>query len=73
MFVALRIEHAMRMSRVVLSCVFCSAVQYYFTLSPKRHDFAVKALHLTMRALIVSLGLLSEMYFSFSEVLKDIS
>ena len=37
--VALVIQHAMRMRRIVLSSVACPAVQYFSTLSNKRQDF----------------------------------
>jgi len=38
MFVALYIQHSMRLLRVILSCMTCPAVQYFST-SDKRHDF----------------------------------
>jgi hypothetical protein len=37
--VALVIQHAKRMRRIILSSVFCLALQYFPTLSHKRHDF----------------------------------
>jgi hypothetical protein len=40
--VALGIQNAMRMRRVLSSCVSCSAVQYFSTLSHKRNDFGKK-------------------------------
>jgi hypothetical protein len=38
-FVALGIQHEVRMSRVTLSSVACPAVQYFFTLFHKWYDF----------------------------------
>jgi len=39
MFVALVIQHAMRMQRTVLSSMTCQGLLYFFTLPHKRHDF----------------------------------
>ena len=41
-FVALGIQHAMRMRRIVLSSVAYLDVHYFYTLSHKRHDFREK-------------------------------
>ena len=38
-FVALFIQHAKRMRRVVLSTAASPALQYFSTLSQRRHDF----------------------------------
>ena len=38
-FVALVIQRAMRMHRIILPSVVCLAVQYFCTLSHERHDF----------------------------------
>jgi hypothetical protein len=41
-FVALGIQHAMRMCRIILSSVVCPALQYFSILSHKRYDFRGK-------------------------------
>ena len=38
-FVALVIQYAMRMRRIMLPYVVCPALQYFSTSSHKRHDF----------------------------------
>jgi hypothetical protein len=51
--VALGIWHEKRMGRII-SSVICPAVQYFSTLSHKRHDFREKAIEHEMCVLIFS-------------------
>jgi hypothetical protein len=44
--VALFIQHAVRMCRIILSSVVCPTLQYFSTLSHKRHGFRGKLLNI---------------------------
>jgi hypothetical protein len=43
--VALGIQHAVRMRRIILSSVACPRLQYFSTLSHKRHDIRKELLN----------------------------
>ena len=48
-FVALGIQHATLMRRVVLSSVACATLQYFSALSHKRHETAKKKMLLNIK------------------------
>ena len=52
MFVAVGIQHAMRMRRILLQSVACPGLQYFSTLSHKWHDLMKRVTEHKMCVLI---------------------
>jgi hypothetical protein len=69
--VALVIQHAKRMRRIILSSVACLAVPYFPTLSHKRHDFRKNVIEHKMCVLIFS-TILSETFLIVRRIQRDI-
>jgi hypothetical protein len=69
--VALVIQHAKRMPRIILSVV-CSAVPYFSTLSHKRHSCRGKKLW-DIKYVLISLKLLSETFIILRRNERDIN
>jgi hypothetical protein len=70
--VALVIQHAKRMRRIILSSVARLAVPYFSTLSHKRHDFRKKMLLNIKCVFWFSVQLLSETFLVLRRIHRDI-
>jgi hypothetical protein len=68
--VAVGIQHAKRMRHIILWS--CPAVQYFSTLSHKRHDFKVNIIEHKMRVVILSTNL-SEKGFVLRRTERDMN
>jgi hypothetical protein len=68
--VALVIQHATRMRRIILSSVTCLALPYYFILSLKRHVFRKKS-YWTWNVCFEFLYMFCQKHFLFYEELID--
>ena len=74
MSVALVIQHAKRMRCVILSSMPCPAVQYFSTLSHKRHDFrggGGGGNEHKKRVFFLSLQILSETFLILKRIQRD--
>jgi hypothetical protein len=70
-FLALNIQHAMRMRHILLSSVACLALQYFSTSSHKRHGFHKTVIEHKMCVLIVS-TILFETFLILKRTERDI-
>jgi hypothetical protein len=70
-FVALGIQHAMRMGRIILSSVACLALQYFSTLSHKSYDLRGKKLLNVKCVFSFSVQLLSEIFLILRRTERD--
>ena len=68
---ALVIHYAMRMRRIILLAVACLALQYFSTLSHKRHDFRKKKL-LNIKCVFRLHNVLSESFLILRRSQRDI-
>jgi len=64
-FVALGIQHAKRMRRIILSSVACLPLLYFATLPPKRYDFREKKVIEHKTCLLILSTIFYMKHFSF--------
>jgi hypothetical protein len=70
-FVVLGIQHAMRMRHIILSSEAWSVLQYFSTLSHKRHDIRKNG-YRTRNVFLFSLKLLSEAFLILRRIPRDV-
>jgi hypothetical protein len=68
---ALLVQHARLMHRIVLPFVACLAPQYFSTLSHKRHDIRKKVIENKVRVLIIH-TILSRTFLILRRIKRDI-
>jgi hypothetical protein len=69
--VALIIQHAVLMRRIILPCVACPDLPYFLTLFHKRHDFREKVMEYKTFSLIFSTTL-TEIFLILRRIQRDI-
>jgi hypothetical protein len=71
-FVAVGIQHAMSMHRIILPSVACPAVQYFCTLSHKQHNYRKKNVFEHKMCVLIFSTTLSEKFLILIRIEQDV-